>query len=82
MEAAVLSAAEIGTTPLVSVLPREIVSPGAVRDVAAGQWGEAAGGRVITGGRGTSRAVGFLRSGDYTDTKCTQLQQEYLKYLY
>lgn len=33
----VLRAVEFEITPLVSVLPREIVSPGAVDDVAAGQ---------------------------------------------
>lgn len=43
--------------------PHVIISPCAVPDVTGCQRREAAGGDVITGGRDTGRAVGFLCSG-------------------
>lgn len=55
--------------------PCEIISPGAVWGLTAGQRREAAGGDVIAGAGDTGRAVGIYGQG-FTITQCTQLHKK------
>lgn len=61
--------------------PCEIISPGAVWCLTAGQRREAAGGDVITGAGDTGRAVGIYGQGFYKYTMHTIAQKQINKYI-